>query len=254
MSAPPPAPSRAELMQARLERTPAPDAASAARLAEYTPKIEAQAAALRLMLSGVTRLSAERLERTPAPDAVASLAESTSTFEARAAHMRMLLNEATRMSAERARNLELAALAARTCLSPAEEVLSIPFLYQRSVMSFLTQMEALPLRSASSTCRDAVAEHAWGVEPACSSRIWGSLASWRRCFPRAIFASVFQHYSADDDDFTHLRTIRTLNMVACMFITDAGLAHLSGIHTLDMSMCRLVTDAPCHAGALGFRV
>ena len=56
-------------------------------------------------------------------------------------------------------------------LSPAEEVLAIPYLSKRSVMSFLTQAEALPLRTASRACRDAVAEHAWGKEDALSSLI-----------------------------------------------------------------------------------
>ena len=52
-------------------------------------------------------------------------------------------------------------LAKRVLLSPAEEVLAIPYLSQRPVMSFLRQEEALSLRAASGACRDAVAEHAW---------------------------------------------------------------------------------------------
>ena len=60
---------------------------------------------------------------------------------------------------------ELVLLAKRRHLSPAEEVLAIPFLSKRSVMSFLTQCEARPLRLGSRACHDAVAEHAWGAEP-----------------------------------------------------------------------------------------
>jgi hypothetical protein len=78
----------------------------------------------------------------------------------------------------------------RARLSLAEELLSIPYLSQRSVMSYLRQDEAVALRAASRACRDAVAEHAWedfGEERyyPLSSRIRGSLAAWRCCFPNA---------------------------------------------------------------------
>ena len=150
---------------------------------------------------------------------------------------------------ERARTLELIALAERGVLSPVEEVLAIPYLSERSVMSFLTQEEALPLRAASRACRDAVAEHAWSDfeehEPWSrgSSRIMGSLASWRRCFPRATAVNVYGRRDLTDADFVDLRGIRKLDMRYCKLVTDAGLAHLSGIHTLNMNCCTLVTDA-----------
>ena len=52
-------------------------------------------------------------------------------------------------------------LAKRARLSSAEEVLAIPYLSKRSIMSYLSQEGALELRAASRTCREAVAEHAW---------------------------------------------------------------------------------------------
>ena len=150
-------------------------------------------------------------------------------------------------AAERARTLELIALAERQVLSPAEEVLAIPYLSQRSVMSFLQQKEALSLRTASRASCDAVAEHAWSdLREHWNSRashIMGGLASWRRCFPRATAANVYGRLDLTDADFVHLRGIRKLNMGLCRQITDGGIAHLSGIHTLAMCDCKLVTDA-----------
>jgi len=150
------------------------------------------------------------------------------------------------MDAAYVRNLELLALAEREVLSPAEEVFAIPFLSERSVMSFLTQAEALPLRAASRACRDAVAEHAWSDfdKAGIKSCIKGSLASWRRCFPRATAANLSDG-KLTDVDLLHLRGIRTLRLYACELISDAGLAHLSGIHTLYISWCRRVSISDC---------
>ena len=98
------------------------------------------------------------------------------------------------------RHAELVSLHQRTLLSPAEEVLAIPYLSKRSVMSFLRQEDALSLRTSSRACRDAVAEHAWSDFFTPSGRpndtgkslIKGSLASWRRCFPHATAANLFE--------------------------------------------------------------
>ena len=129
----------------------------------------------------------------------------------------------------------------------------------RSILSFLMQEEALPLRAASCACREAVAGHAWDVSSeqtapyydlfdcVSSSRIRGSLASWRRCFLRATHADFSNrkrwYRDVTDADMVHLSGIHTLGMSWSTRITDAGLAHLRGIHTLDMSRCTLVTDA-----------
>ena len=60
------------------------------------------------------------------------------------------------------------------------------------VLGFLSQTEARPLRLVSRACREAVAEHAWGVEPwRVEPCITGSLALWRRCFPNATWASFY---------------------------------------------------------------
>jgi hypothetical protein len=142
-----------------------------------------------------------------------------------------------------ARYTELVALDQRTLLSPAEEVLAIPYLSQRSVMSLLWQEEALPLRSASRACRDAVAEHAWGDWREGHSLVKGSLAAWRRCFPHATAVSLNMHTRAQDADLVHLRGIHKVDIQGCTQITDAGLAHLHGVLELYMDRCTGVTDA-----------
>jgi len=86
-------------------------------------------------------------------------------------------------------------LARRTHLSLGEEVLSIPFLSKRSTLSYLSQRNALPLRGASRACREAVAAHTWDLtwdrsKRFVDTRIKGSLAAWRRCFPNATFANI----------------------------------------------------------------
>ena len=112
-----------------------------------------------------------------------------------------------------------------------------------SVLSFLSQLAARPLRVASRTCREAVAEHAWREKPLSrGSPITGSLASWRRCFPRAAHANICNRLSTSDADMVHLSGIHTLVMRGCNLVTDEGLSHLSGIHTLYMDDCKLVTD------------
>ena len=114
----------------------------------------------------------------------------------------------------------------------------------RPVLSLLTQVEALPLRVVSRACREAVAEHAWGEKQwDYVSRIMGSLASWRRCFPCATFASITSRQHTSDADMVHLSGIHTLWMSGCLLVTDTGLKHLSGIHTLLMDGCELVKDA-----------
>ena len=150
----------------------------------------------------------------------------------------------------RVRYAELVTLDQRVMLSPAEEVLSIPFLSQRSVMSFLRQEDVLGLRAASRACRDAVAEHAWGDFDG-RSRITGSLASWRRCFPHAIAANLNGNNTVRDADLAHLRGVNKVDIRVCMFLTDAGLAHLSGIHTLHIAYCERLTDAGlAHLGGI----
>ena len=143
-------------------------------------------------------------------------------------------------AAERMRTLDLISLAERELVSPAEEVLAIPYLSQRSVMSFLRQQEALPLRAASRASRDAVAEHAWSHF---AMHIKGSLASWRRCFPLATAASLIFNGTVRDADLVHLRGIKMFQIIYCKHITDVGFAHLRGIHTLYMHGCTAITDA-----------
>jgi len=229
--------SRAE-MQARME----------AIAAQVTEQLTRLTALERAVAAGHTAMGAKRTQLAPADELPSS---------------EPLPRPA--LIAHQARYAELVSLDRRVLLSPAEEVLSIPFLSERSVMSFLRQEEAPPLRAASRACRDAVAEHAWSEYAFGKSAIRGSLVSWRRCFPHATAANLQDNKALTDADMVLLRGIHTLRVAGCTGITDAGLenvsgvyelgldncpqisdaglAHISGIHTLTMGGCKLVTDA-----------
>ena len=184
------------------------------------------------------------------------------------------------MALRRSDRLAAIASSKRGRVSLAEETLGIPYLSQRSIMSYLRQTEALPLRAASRTCRDAVAEHAWDdSDPDCHAEgdfeelglIRGSLAAWRRCFPCARAADLSGNATSDegmaslrgvervwlrschmtDAGLAHLHAARELDVSACMSISDAGLAHLGACRSLSIAFCSQITDAGlAHLGGL----
>ena len=125
-----------------------------------------------------------------------------------------------------------------------------------SVLGFLRQEEALGLRAASRACRDAVAEHAWAeFDDGGGSRILGSVAAWRSCFPYARTANISGNRRVCDADFALLRGLERLRMRGCSQagITDAAFEHLGGIQWLDMSGCCQagITDAAfAHLGSV----
>ena len=99
------------------------------------------------------------------------------------------------------------------------------------VFGFLTTHDARALRLVCRLCCADVAAARWlDVE----TRITGSLAAWRACFPGARAANVDWRADLTDADFAHLAGVKTLKMAGCSRITDAGLAHLRGIHTLSI--------------------
>ena len=109
------------------------------------------------------------------------------------------------------------------------------------VFGFLTTCNARALRLVSRMCRGDVAAARWLDA---ETRITGSLAMWRACFPGARAANVAKmRWHLKDADFVHLAGVKVLHMGGCIGITDAGLAHLTGIHTLDMSGCYNITGA-----------
>ena len=111
------------------------------------------------------------------------------------------------------------------------------------IFGFLTTREARALRLVCRlVCRLCCADVAaarWHDE---ETRISGSLAAWRTCFPDARAANVAGRVDLRDEDFARLAGLKALDMSGCTRITDAGLAHLTGIHTLDMRACAQITD------------
>ena len=100
------------------------------------------------------------------------------------------------------------------------------------IFGFFSTREANTLRLVCGEFRDAVSEARWHDE---TTRISGSLAAWRACFPNARAANVAGRADLQDADFARLAGLKALNMNGCGGITYAGLAHLAGIHTLNIS-------------------
>ena len=138
--------------------------------------------------------------------------------------------------AERVRMLTLISRCRQGQVSVLEAALGVS---GASILNFLRQGEARPLRVVSRPCREAVAEHVWSMDSWYweTTRITGNVASWRRGFPRATHANMWGRLNTSDADMVHLSGIHTLDMSWCSMVTDAGLAHQSGIHTKWMSHC-----------------
>ena len=113
-----------------------------------------------------------------------------------------------------------------------------------AMLQFFDTATANKMRACCVEFIDPIAEYPWNDE---NTRVRGSVASWRRCFPRARAINLSRRNDLTDDDFVHLVGIKTLDMGGCSqsTITDAAFAHLTGIHTLNMSECRqsTITDA-----------
>ena len=213
--------------------------AAAARGVEATAEA-AFAAAKAVLDAARTKASAAAEQAADAERRVTEAAASTDAagraFERRLAYEELMAERAAAMATgpPADRNRLLPAWSGGLAL--AEEVLGIPYLSERSILSYLRQDEVLGLRAASRTCREAVAEHAWSDFDAQRSVIYmGRVAHWRKCFPRARAANLRYKSCIKDADFVHLRGLHTLRMIGCENITDAAFMHLRGIHTLDMS-------------------
>jgi hypothetical protein len=108
------------------------------------------------------------------------------------------------------------------------------------VFGFLTLRDGNELRQLCRLVRGDVAAARWRDA---ETRIRGSLAAWRACFPGAVAANLRERRDLRDADFVHLAGVKVLDMWCCRGITDAGLAHLAGIHTLKMRYCTGITGA-----------
>jgi len=110
------------------------------------------------------------------------------------------------------------------------------------IFGFLTYEDANNLRLVCKELRDEVRDFRWKDM---KTRIKGSLALWRICFPFAKAANIRSQKNLTDADFIYLKGIHILDMSYCMqaTITDAAFVHLQGIHTLEMECCNQITDA-----------
>ena len=89
------------------------------------------------------------------------------------------------------------------------------------VFGFLTTREANALRLVNHECREAVAAARWHDA---ETRITGSLAAWRACFPGAVAANVGGRRDLRDADFVHLAGVKVLRMWDCSSAGATGSA------------------------------
>ena len=118
-----------------------------------------------------------------------------------------------------------------------------------ALLALLDTRDATAVRATCREARDEVAAYPWDDVGTRSTlfrtweggtRIAGSLASWRACFPNARGADVHNRWDLVDADFAHLRGLQRLDMSGCTQggITDGAFAHLRGIHTLFVEGCQ----------------
>ena len=160
--------------------------------------------------------------------------------------------------AKRLRRVDVSfAAACDDALAPPATLLSA---IAPQLLAFFDTRNVLPLRASCTEARAAVAAAPWRDA---ATRIRGSVAAWRACFPAARAAGLM-HWHTDADfvhlrgihtlsadhnqnitnaAFEHLAGIHTLSTGSCDRITDAAFAHIRGVHTLDMSLCHGITDA-----------
>jgi len=96
-----------------------------------------------------------------------------------------------------------------------------------SLLPFFTTRNARVLRAVCTVFKEAVTEHKWRDEV---TVIRSRVGSWRASFPAAEAANV-EYTKVKDEDFWHLRGLRSLNMCHCKSVTDAAFVNLRGSDT-----------------------
>ncbi|NDB85722.1 MAG: hypothetical protein EB127_23930, partial [Alphaproteobacteria bacterium] len=80
------------------------------------------------------------------------------------------------------------------------------------ILCYLTTQDALALRLVNHESREAVSAFRWKDK---NTRIRGSLAAWRACFPRAVWVNLIGRKNITNDDLMHLANIEILTMYTC---------------------------------------
>jgi hypothetical protein len=112
-----------------------------------------------------------------------------------------------------------------------------------ALLPFFSIEDANCLRLVCHEFLEDVTSHQWEDK---STVIRGSVAKWRRCFPRARAANVGEFPRSTqitDQDCVHFAGVLHLNIRLCTSITDKGFLHLQGIKSLNMGWCTQITDA-----------
>lgn len=102
------------------------------------------------------------------------------------------------------------------------------------VLGYLNTREACPFRTANRCAKAAVRRFAWGDT---QTRIAGSMASWRACFPKATKANLSRRSNLRHHEFPNLRGVTYLNLsyCECYSICNETFAYLSEVRILNFA-------------------
>ena len=82
----------------------------------------------------------------------------------------------------------------------------------QGILCYLTTYDARALRLVNHESREAVSDFRWKDK---ETRITGSLAAWRACFPRAVWVNLRGRKNITNADLIHLTNIEFLAMDRC---------------------------------------
>lgn len=106
-----------------------------------------------------------------------------------------------------------------------------------AILSHFTTREATTLRAVCREFRAAVAAHPWDDRV---TRVEGTVAGWRACFPGARGVNLARRHRKRvlvDSDLVHLAGLESVDLGYSLGITSAGFKHLAGVRRLDMRWC-----------------
>lgn len=120
--------------------------------------------------------------------------------------------------------------------TPGEDVFALPLGALKGLLGCLSTKEAAVLRQVSRDAEVQVASHAWAD---CETPIYGDLAAWRSCFPRATAARLAPGGRWTPADFIYLSGLHALDMRDCLrtSLEPESLTRLAQIPALHLDGC-----------------
>ena len=111
-----------------------------------------------------------------------------------------------------------------------------------TIFSYFTTPEATRFREISKEMKWVVENYPWRDS---ATRITGSIALWKACFPYARTANISRRNDLTGHDFCHFTEVQYLDMSGCykMKLYPYAFSYLQGhIMSLNLSDCSQITD------------